>query len=79
MARRPASFKSAISLQMPVGTTRRKERQSSPERQHVVVNNPAVVAKEAAKATKVDEQAYERMKMLKERYGDASALGSKKD
>ena len=45
VARRPASFKSAISLSLPVGTTRKKDRDrhDSPERQHVYVQNPAAV------------------------------------
>jgi hypothetical protein len=64
---------------MPVGTTRRKERDASPERQHIVVHNPAVVTKESVKASQRDDEAYERMRELKERYGDASALGKKTD
>lgn len=45
VARRPASFKSAISLSLPVGTTRKKdrERRDSPERQHVFIQNPAAL------------------------------------
>jgi len=47
---------------MPVGTTRRKERDASPERQHIVVHNPAVVTKESVKASQRDDEAYERMR-----------------
>lgn len=45
VAKRPASFKSAISLSLPVGTTRskrdRERHEGSPERKHVLVENPA--------------------------------------
>jgi hypothetical protein len=46
VAKRPASFKSAISLQMPVGSSNRLKRTASPERQHVFVQNPAAVIEE---------------------------------
>ena len=79
VAKRPASFKSAISLSLPVGTTRKKDRhrESSPERQHVYVNNPAVVQKESKSGGFArDEEAYERMKQIKQKYGDVSALST---
>ena len=42
-AKRPASYKSALSLALPVGTLRKKDnpRENSPDRQHILVNNPA--------------------------------------
>jgi len=46
VAKRPASYKSSLSLQLPVGTTRKQERHirnESPKRQHVYVENPAAV------------------------------------
>ena len=46
VAKRPASFKSAISLSMPVGSSNRAKRTASPERQHVYVANPAAVMEE---------------------------------
>lgn len=51
VAKRPASFKSAMSLQMPVGSTNRVKRTASPERQHVYIANPAVIREEAVKTT----------------------------
>lgn len=39
VARRPASYKNSLSLQMPAGTTRKKERKHSPERQLVHIEN----------------------------------------
>ena len=51
---------------MPAGTTRKKERKHSPERQHVHIENTAGFKEEVKK----DEQAIDKMKLLKERYGD---------
>ena len=72
---------------MPVGTTRKRERgggaRHSPEREHVYIVNPAAYKEDDAKqgqkgggAHKLDENAIEKMKFLKEKYGDASALGN---
>lgn len=78
-AKRPVSFKSALSLALPVGTTRKQEkrREGSPERTHIHVENPAVFKEEkkdsSAKTLSKEEQ-IERMNKLKEKYGDASAL-----
>eukprot|EP00347_Sterkiella_histriomuscorum_P018501 403345272 len=77
-SKRPASYKSALSLALPVGTTRKKdsERKNSPERKLVHVENPAAYKEEKrdpSKQLSKDEQ-FERMKKIQEKYGDASAL-----
>ena len=84
VAKKPASFKSAISLQLPVGTSRKQEsyRSDSPKRQHVFVKNPAAY-KEEKQLIKNDksltkEEQLERLRKLKEKYGDASASGLSK-
>ena len=81
VAKKPASFKSAISLQLPVGTSRKQEsyRSDSPKRQHVYIKNPAAY-KEEKKQIKNDtsitkEEQLEKLRKLKEKYGDASASG----
>lgn len=66
-------------MALPVGTTRKKEsqREGSPERKHVHVENPAAYKEEKkdgnSKALSKEEQ-LERMKKLQEKYGDASAM-----
>jgi hypothetical protein len=63
---------------MPVGSSNRIKRTASPERQHVYVANPAAIIGEDkgqhSFANVRDPEAIERMKMLKDRYGDASAI-----
>lgn len=42
VALRPASYKSSLSLSLPVGSTRHKDKRTgSPERTHILVDNPA--------------------------------------
>lgn len=65
---------------MPVGSTNRVKRTASPERQHIYVANPAIVKDdEVAKPNTVtfgnSDQALEKIKALKDKYGDASAMG----
>lgn len=65
---------------MPVGSTNRVKRTASPERYHIYVANPAIVKDdEAVKPNTVafvnSDQALEKIKALKEKYGDASAMG----
>lgn len=67
VAKRPASYKSALSLQLPVGTTRDRKhhRASSPERQHVLIENKAAIietSKEQSGGFARDEAALEKMK-----------------
>ena len=84
-AKKPASFKSSLSLALPVGTTRKKEnhRANSPERQHVYIENKAVYrgpveddegGQNSDKKQSAEEK-YEKMKMLRDKYGDSSAQG----
>ncbi|CDW74928.1 UNKNOWN [Stylonychia lemnae] len=78
-AKRPASYKSALSLALPVGTTRKKDnpRNGSPERQHIHVQNPAVYIDQSKgdENKQVNkEELLEKMNKLKEKYGDGSAM-----
>ncbi len=83
VARKPQSLKSAISLSMPVGSTRKQDhrKEGSPERKHVFVNNPAAI-KEVEKiksdSTLSKEEQMERLNKLKQMYGDASSIGGSK-
>jgi len=80
VAKRPASYKSAMSLQLPVGTTRsqkdrRRDEHASPERrQHVYVENRAALKQtsEESKPLRDDPAALEKLRILKEKYGDGS-------
>ena len=80
VARKPQSLKSAISLSMPVGTSRKQEhrRVGSPERTHIFVNNPAAI-KEAEKikndSNLSKEEQADRLNKLRQMYGDASTTG----
>ena len=67
---------------MPVGSSNRVKRTASPERQHIFVANPAIVKDDeavklstAASVQNDQVAALEKIKALKERYGDASAMG----
>jgi hypothetical protein len=66
---------------MPVGSANRVKRTASPERHHIYVANPAIVKDdEVVKPNNVSfvgnsDQALEKIKALKEKYGDASAMG----
>jgi hypothetical protein len=70
-----------MSLQLPVGTTRsqrerRRDDYASPERrQHVYVENKAaLISGEANEPKNRDEAAtLEKMKILKEKYGDGAS------
>ena len=65
---------------MPVGSANRLKRTASPERKHVFIANPALVkddeaVKPSSAAFANSEQALEKIKALKDKYGDASAMG----
>jgi hypothetical protein len=82
VAKRPASYKSALSLQLPVGTTRsqkdrRRDGQESPERrQHVYVENRGAMmpsTDDHHQKGKDDGSTFEKMKILKEKYGEGAS------
>eukprot|EP00826_Nyctotherus_ovalis_P043441 TRINITY_DN4576_c0_g1_i5.p1 TRINITY_DN4576_c0_g1~~TRINITY_DN4576_c0_g1_i5.p1 ORF type:complete len:698 (-),score=170.90 TRINITY_DN4576_c0_g1_i5:135-2087(-) len=86
-ARRPTSYKSALSLVMPVGTARKKSRSLSPQRK--VVEVKLASAQRRTKTEELEERAeklarqestedYERMKRIKERYGESADTKNKK-
>lgn len=68
-------------MSLPIGSNRKKDyhhRENSPKREHVYVENPAAMRADlptsGAGQKHLDENAIEKMKMLKEKYGDVSAL-----
>ena len=81
---RPASYKSSLSLAMPVGTTRQKERRDkgdNVERQHQHVENPqSSVTGKSAQIEKGEQLRREKeLAKIKEKYGDASARGAEQE
>jgi len=77
-ARRPVSYKSALSLLLPVGTVRRKSKSASPSRKVVEIkleshSHKTKTEEIEAKARKIEKQQtaadYERMQKIKEKYG----------
>jgi len=87
-ARRPTSYKSALSLIMPIGTVRKKSRSSSPQRKMIEVK--LVSTQRKTKTEELEEKVskhtaqesaehYEKMKKIKEKYGDSAAIKGKNE
>jgi len=76
VAVKPASYKSSLSLALPVGTTRQKERHeiNSPQRRHVPAEGKHT-SKRSSNVAQNSEEALKRAENLKAMYGDASAQG----
>ena len=86
-ARRPTSYKSALSLTLPVGTVRKKSKSASPQRK--VIEIKLVSTQRKTKTEELEEKVskmgkqesaehYERMRKIQEKYGEATALKGKK-